>query len=760
MLVSYFIKYYKSKVTQIITPIISEKAKIFIDIQAKIEKVNSNMNLENKRCLKGFEKTIEVFCKRNFYYISQKYIISNIIKNIFEPYLTIYREQLESIIDSLLIQDNNIDNDNDNNLNTEIKYCLIDCFLTKLDKFAKDYNMDAEIKFLKLNNFKNISLNLNLGREEEFKIGDINQKSIELIDDFNIVEENINKSMVVNYDEENWYPFKPIKFKYLDGNMQKSLKDFMEKNMIYQDSFLNLKSDNDEVYNSLKLEMRNDLIKFFESKKKNFIDEICGKYNSRNINIDKNIISNITKSKMFHDKNMSKIRKTKNLMNQEKKVCEIKHLSIVICGIAGIGKSTLLNAILKENLAKAGLHEITLKTYTSPTLNFIRLFDTRGIELCEEFGPDKIFSEIIKIIENEKRKIENNKQDNFGDYIQCIWYCITGCIIEQKELEIIKQFKNNNYSLPIIVVYTYTKSKEIVNKVKSELEYEFNNDIHFVSVLAKAIPNVYDAFGLDDLLDETLKVCKKSTKGMVFEKIKEIFSNKIEKKLKEDNKILKNKLIKNIVNKFINEFKSVLSDEALNQYVYSLFENIFVEYMKSDQKENIELKQEYKYLLKDVTTFSKIIQHYTQYYKENTISIINSISNEKAIEYLNLQAKKEKFQFKKCLEHKHISNKKDFKEIINKFLTDNFYYISQKYIIYRVIIDTIEKIEEYTEDKISTIVNDFLNDKNFFIDIFLKKYEDLEKKINSFKINGKIYENKTNSNERTNTNKIQKKIEL
>ena len=64
-----------------------------------------------------------------------------------------------------------------------------------------------------------------------------------------------------------------------------------------------------------------------------------------------------------------------------------------------------------------------------------------------------------------------------------------------------------------------------------------------------------------------------------------------------------------------------------------------------------------------------------------------------------MQAKKEKFQFKKCLEHKHICNKEDFKEIINRFLTDNFYYISQKYIIYRVIIDIIEKIEEYTENK-------------------------------------------------------------
>ena len=80
--------------------------------------------------------------------------------------------------------------------------------------------------------------------------------------------------------------------------------------------------------------------------------------------------------------------------------------------------------------------------------------------------------------------------------------------------------------------------------------------------------------------------------------------------------------------------------------------------------ENFVLTQEIKDLLKDATTFKKIIQKYNQYYKKNTISIIESISNAKALEYLNLQAKIEKFQFKKCLEHKNINNKEDFKFFI------------------------------------------------------------------------------------------------
>ena len=106
-------------------------------------------------------------------------------------------------------------------------------------------------------------------------------------------------------------------------------------------------------------------------------------------------------------------------------------------------------------------------------------------------------------------------------------YCINGNFIEQKELEIIKRLKNNNYSIPIIFVYTCTKSKERALRIKSELESEFNKDIHFIPVLARSISDVYEAFGLDDLLNETLKVCKKSTKGKIFETKKKYFQMKL-----------------------------------------------------------------------------------------------------------------------------------------------------------------------------------------------------------------------------------------
>ena len=60
---------------------LKEKTLTFLDKQAAIEKYIFNIRLENKRYLKGFEKSIISFIKRNFYYISQKIIINYIIKN-------------------------------------------------------------------------------------------------------------------------------------------------------------------------------------------------------------------------------------------------------------------------------------------------------------------------------------------------------------------------------------------------------------------------------------------------------------------------------------------------------------------------------------------------------------------------------------------------------------------------------------------------------------------------------------------------------
>lgn len=73
--------------------------------------------------------------------------------------------------------------------------------------------------------------------------------------------------------------------------------------------------------------------------------------------------------------------------------------------------------------------------------------------------------------------------------------------------------------------------------------------------MAKTIPNVYDAFGLDELLNETLKLCEFHKKEK-FLKISKKYHKKIDKIFKDINKILKNEITKNRVlnNHIFNQF--------------------------------------------------------------------------------------------------------------------------------------------------------------------------------------------------------------
>ena len=90
-------------------------------------KKSINIKIQNKRDLKGFKKTSKIFLKKNFYYISQKYLIDYIIREFCSNYFKEFRIQLDIFINDLLNLDNNL----------EIKDLLIDCFSYKLEDFVQ-----------------------------------------------------------------------------------------------------------------------------------------------------------------------------------------------------------------------------------------------------------------------------------------------------------------------------------------------------------------------------------------------------------------------------------------------------------------------------------------------------------------------------------------------------------------------------------------------------------------------------------------------
>lgn len=190
--------------------------------------------------------------------------------------------------------------------------------------------------------------------------------------------------------------------------------------------------------------------------------------------------------------------------------------NIMVAGITGTGKSTLINAIFNEKLAATGTgRPVTdeIKEYNNQNIP-IRIWDTVGLEI----DADKT-KESIKEIRNTIA--QKSESDNQFDRIHAIWYCINSGSNRYQGAEL--SFIKDLYSIgvPFIIVLTQCigsdeEIEEFIENIK-----EINNsmgikDIEIVPVLAteKRIKTyTIEAYGLDKLVDITTEKMPKFIKS-------------------------------------------------------------------------------------------------------------------------------------------------------------------------------------------------------------------------------------------------------
>ena len=183
----------------------------------------------------------------------------------------------------------------------------------------------------------------------------------------------------------------------------------------------------------------------------------------------------------------------KNLIKEN----EVKYLNVQIIGKTGVGKSTLVNAILGENVAEEKKGEpctMETKCYESKKYNFIRLYDTRGIEISKNFDIEKLFNETLKDI---KEKCEKNEPN---DLIHCLLYCFWGTRFEREEAEIVAKLRKTYEGKKLSIILVLTQDidedeegveafKQSINKIIEEKCDETLSDkvnkISLIQVLAK-----------------------------------------------------------------------------------------------------------------------------------------------------------------------------------------------------------------------------------------------------------------------------------
>lgn len=171
--------------------------------------------------------------------------------------------------------------------------------------------------------------------------------------------------------------------------------------------------------------------------------------------------------------------------------------NVLVIGNSGVGKSTLINAVLGEEKAKTGWGTsgttVELEIYESKIIPF-RIIDTVG------FVPSFI-KEHKAINEVKKWSKDSAKKGHEDNKINVIWFCVEGTTSKlfPETIKDLSRATSMWKSVPVIVVITKSYSVPEREKNIEMVKNAFAVQKRYSKNLAKIIPVVASAFVLNDI---------------------------------------------------------------------------------------------------------------------------------------------------------------------------------------------------------------------------------------------------------------------
>ena len=170
--------------------------------------------------------------------------------------------------------------------------------------------------------------------------------------------------------------------------------------------------------------------------------------------------------------------------------------NVLVIGNSGVGKSTLINAVLGEEKARTGwggkgtTEKLTI--YESKEIPF-RIIDTIGF-VPSRMGKNKA----IKAVQNWSEK--SAKEGNEGNQISVIWICVEGTSSKlfPETIKAISKATKIWESVPVIVIITKSYSEPDRKDNIEMVNTAFAKQKRYSKNLRKVIPVVAEQFILND----------------------------------------------------------------------------------------------------------------------------------------------------------------------------------------------------------------------------------------------------------------------